>query len=202
MRAEGGKSGSLDPQAFRRVMGRFATGVTVVAAEAAQEIHAMTANAVTSVSLDPLLVLVCVDKRARLNRFIERAGGFSINVLSEDQEALSRFFAGAWRQPGTPEFRFVPWVGGPRLIGAVGAIGCHVARALEADDHWIVLGRVQALHEGDPSGRPLIFFGGHYRRLSETAGPTAPEEWSADAVRIYYDEWSSGSPRPSQEDPQ
>ncbi len=191
---------SLNAQAFRQVMGRFATGVTVIAAQHGAEIHGITANAVTSVSLEPLMVLVCVDKRARMNRFIESAGGFSINVLSEDQEALSRFFAGSWTLSSAPEFRFVPWVGGPRLVGALGAIGCTVERSVDAGDHWIVLGRVEALYEGDPSGRPLTFYSGRYRRLSEAEGAPAPEEWTTDAVRIYYDEWSGGPKLPPEED--
>jgi len=182
---------AVDAQAFRQVMGRFGTGVTVIVAEHNAEIHAMTANAITAVSLDPLLILVCVDKRARMTGFIQRASGFSINVLSEDQEPLSRFFAGSWKVPSPPEFRFVPWVGGPRLVGALAALGCAVERSVEAGDHRIVLGRVRALHQGDPSGRPLIFYRGHYRRLSEAEGGPAPEEWNAATVRIHYDEWSS-----------
>ncbi len=191
---------ALDAQSFRKVMGRFATGVTVVAAQHEDEIHGMTANAVTSVSLDPLLVLVCVDKRARMNRFIRSAGGFSINMLSEDQEALSRFFGGSWTLQTPPEFRFVPWHGGPRLVGSQAAIGCALDRSIDAGDHWLALGRVIALHEGDPSGRPLMFYGGRYRRLSEVEGPVAPEEWGHESVQIYYDEWSAGiQPQPDEE---
>jgi flavin reductase (DIM6/NTAB) family NADH-FMN oxidoreductase RutF len=181
-------------------MGRFATGVTVVAAEHHGEIHGMTANAVTSVSIEPLVVLVCVDKRARMTRFIQQAGGFSINMLSEEQEALSQFFAGTWRHAGAPEFRFVPWVGGPRLVGSLAAIGCRVDRFVEAGDHWIVLGDVEGLDEGDPAGRPLIFYGGRYRRLTEAEGPPAPEEWTAAAVRVHYDEWGGSPELPSPED--
>lgn len=184
------------PASFRRVMGLFATGVTVVAAREGEEIHGMTANAVTSVSLEPLLVLVCVDRRARMNRFLESAGGFSINVLSEDQEALSRYFAGSWKPPAPPEFRFLPWEGGPRLVGALAAVGCHIDRSIDAGDHRIVLGRVVSLHEGDPTARPLTFFASRYHRLSEVEAPAPPEEWSNDAVHIYYDEWSQGAPPP------
>lgn len=182
--------------AFRRVMGLFATGVTVVAAQEGEEIHGMTANAVTAVSLDPLLVLVCVDKRTRMNRFLRSAGGFSINMLSEDQEALSRYFAGSWRPAAPPEFRFLPWEGGPRLVGCVAAVGCLVDQWIEAGDHWITVGRVVALHEGDPTGKPLTFFAGRYRRLTDLEVPAPPEEWSNDAVHIYYDEWSGTSARP------
>lgn len=190
----------LNAKVFRRVMGRFATGVTVVAAEHNGEIHGMTANAVTSVSIDPLMMLVCVDKRARMNSFIQQAGGFSINVLSEDQEALSRFFAGTWRGASPPEFRFVHGVEGPRLVGSLATVGCRMHRLIEVGDHWIVLGDVKGLEEGDPAGRPLIFFGGRYRRLSEAEGPAAPEEWIAAVVRVHYDEWAGSPELPSPED--
>ncbi len=189
-------TGPVTPTTFRKVMGLFAAGVTVIAAREGDEIHGMTANAVTSVSLDPLLVLVCVDKRARMNRFLESAGGFSINILSEDQEALSRYFAGSWKPTLPPEFRFLPWQGGPRLVGCVGAAGCAIDRTIEVGDHRIVLGRVIALHEGDPTAPPLLFFGGRYRRLAGVEVPAPPEEWSHDAVHIYYDEWS-GTPLPA-----
>jgi len=191
----------MDPKAFRRVLGLFATGVTVVAAQHDDEIHGMTANAVTSVSLDPLLVLVCVGKHARMNQFIQGAGGFSINVLAEDQESLSRYFSGAWPHQGPPEFRFVPWPGGPRLVGALVAVGCVVERRVEAGDHSIVLGRVVALHEDSQHPQPLLFYGGRYRRLGEAEPPTAPpEQWPDDTVQIYHAEWSAGEPRPPQPD--
>ncbi len=152
----------------------------------------MTANAVTSVSLDPLLVLVCIGRQARMTRFVEQAGGFSINILTQDQEVLSRFFAGSWTPASPPEFRFLPWEGGPRLVGARGALGCRTERMIEAGDHWIVLGRVTALHEGDPGGQPLLFYGETYRRLSALEAVPAPDLWTDDAVQIYYDEWSHG----------
>lgn len=190
----------IEPGRFRRVMGLFATGVTVLAAQHGEDVHAMTANAVTSVSLDPLLVLACIGKQARMMRVIEQAAGFSINILSEDQEVLSRYFAGAWKQTTPPEFRFVPWQGGPRLIGALASIGCVSERAVEAGDHWILLGRVVALQEGDPAARPQLFYAGAYRRLSEREVTTAPDLWTDQAVQIYYDGWAQGAPPPPPED--
>ncbi|MDQ7843869.1 MAG: flavin reductase family protein [Armatimonadota bacterium] len=182
----------VDPDRFRKVMGRFATGVTVVAAEHDGEMHGMTANAVTSVSLDPLLLLVCVGRRARMSRWLERAGGFTVNILTEDQEALSRYFAGTWPHAAPPEFRFVPWEGGPRLVAALAALGCRRERLIEAGDHRIVLGRVIALYEGDAAAQPLLFYGGRYRRLSPAEAAPAPELWTGTDVRIYYDEWWQG----------
>lgn len=179
----------VDPGSFRRVMGLFPTGVTVLAAQHRDDIHGMTANAVASVSLEPLLLLACVAKGARMNGFIERSGGFSLNILSADQEALSRYFAGSWEGTSPPEFRFMPWEGGPRLVGSVASIGCRLDRSIEAGDHWIVLGQVIALHEGDRSVRPLLFFAGRYRRLSDLDEGVPAEPWSDEAVQIHYAEW-------------
>ncbi|MGH2400056.1 MAG: flavin reductase family protein [bacterium] len=190
----------VDADRFRRVMGFFATGVTVLAAQHDDNIHGMTANAVTSVSLDPLLVLACVGKRARMYPFIEEAGGFSINILTNDQEVLSRYFAGSWKPATPPEFRFQPWKGGPRLVGALASIGCRAERTVEAGDHWIVLGRVIALHEGDASAQPLVFLSGRYRRLSDVEAAPAPDLWKDKAVQIYYGEWSPDAALPPPED--
>lgn len=189
----------IDPARFRRVMGLFGTGVTVLAAQRGEDMHAMTANAVTSVSLDPLLVLACIGTRARMLPFVEQSGGFSINILTADQEVLSRYFAGAWQQ-APPEFRFVPWQGGPRLLGALATIGCLIERTVEAGDHRILLGRVVALEEGDPAARPLLFYAGAYRRLSEREVAAAPDLWTDRAVQLYHDEWSGESgPVPSED---
>lgn len=187
----------VNPGSFRRIMGLFPTGVTVLAAQHGEDIHGMTANAVASVSLEPLLLLACVAKSARMNSFIERSGGFSLNVLSADQEVLSRYFAGSWKVTPPPEFRFTPWDGGPRLVGSLATIGCRLDRSIEAGDHWIVLGRVIALHEGDRSARPLLFFAGRYRRLSDLAEGVPAEPWSDEAVRIHYGERRNRGHRPS-----
>ncbi|MFQ3662836.1 MAG: flavin reductase family protein, partial [Chloroflexaceae bacterium] len=85
---------AVDQREYRTTMGLFATGVTVITARAGEETRGMTANAVTSVSLDPLLLLVCVDRRARMARVIVEAERFAVNILRADQEALSRHFAG------------------------------------------------------------------------------------------------------------
>jgi len=181
-----------DSRAFRRTIGLFATGVTVVAVQLPDGVLGMTANAVISVSLDPLLVLVCVDHRARLADHLEVGGPFSINVLRDDQEVLSRYFAGGWRDLPQPEFRFESWDDAPRLVGALAALRCVVDRMDDGGDHWIVVGRVVDLHEAPSPWNPLLFFAGRYRRLSPAAAPAAPpEELGPDGVSIYYEEWGA-----------
>jgi len=170
-------------------MGLFATGVTVVTAHAGPDMHAMTASAVMSVSLDPLLVCVSVGRRARMNEFLLRAGGYALNILSENQQALSPFFASAWPHPSPPEYRLEPWVGGPRLVGCVAAVGCEVDRVVEAGDHHLFLGRVLALYRADGPLNPLLFFGGRYQRLGQpVAAPRDPiEMWNPEEVQIFYE---------------
>ncbi len=158
-------SSLVDPRDYRQVMGLFATGVTVVATEFEGEPRAMTASAVTSVSLDPLLVLVCIQNILPIAGQIQQTGCFSINILREDQEPLSNYFAQLWKEPAPPPYQFVAWEAGPRLEGAIASIGCVLHAVFDGGDHRIVVGRVLALYKGDEPYRPLLFYGGQYGRL-------------------------------------
>src|ERR1700679_4151316 len=106
-------------KSFRETLGLLATGVSVVATQIGGQVHAMTANAVSSLSLDPPLVLFCPAKRARFSNLLPQARGFSINFLRDEQEALSTYFAGFWKEPDAPRHRFVTAGGLPRLEGSV-----------------------------------------------------------------------------------
>lgn len=195
---------ALDPRLFRNTLGLFATGVTVIVAQAGDEVHAMTANAVSSLSLDPMLVLFCPAKKAHLAQSLEAITGFSINVLREDQEALSTYFAGGWKQPAPPPFRLVPWESAPqsdasasvarapRLEGCLASLGCELHQVLDGGDHWIVIGRVVALHQGIEPRKPLLFFGGKYRNVDFTeTGHPAPDlaNVADEPAHIFYDPW-------------
>ena len=165
----------MDTRSFRNVVGRFATGVTVIATEVNGDIKAMTANSFTSLSLDPPLVLFCAGKTSRTGQLIREAQGFSVNILRESQLPISTYFAGGWKQPEPPDFHFLPWHGGPRLEGCAAAIGCEMHAVLEGGDHWIVIGRVIELDTGLESCDPLLFYGGRYGRLADTKGGPAPD---------------------------
>lgn len=168
-------------------MGLFATGVGVVTTQSGREMHGMTANAISSVSLDPLLVLVCLKKDAKSLEIIRQSGAFAISFLSEDQEPISRHFSGS-REGREPEMHFQPWEGGPRLIGALGALGCTLFQSVAAGDHHILIGQVTALHEGEPGHPPLVFWGGRYREIREKA-PVAvePTENFGLTERMFYE---------------
>ncbi|MFN8483293.1 MAG: flavin reductase family protein [Anaerolineae bacterium] len=180
-----------DAQNYRRVIGQFATGVTVIVAQEGEDTHGMTANSVTSLSLEPLLLLFNVDRRAHLFPIVRDTGVFTVNILRVEQEPLSRYFAGGARKGmARPDFRFVPWVGAPRLDGCLASVACTVAHILDGGDHWIVIGRVVALHQGEMPGSPLLFYAGQYRQLAQ-AIVRPPADGNADAAPIpmYYDPW-------------
>lgn len=168
-------STEAEKRAFRDLAGLFATGVAIVTLEARGEVHAMTANAVASLSLDPMMMLFCPAKKARLARHFAELRQFTLNFLREDQEALSSYFAGGWKSQAAPPFRFVPSRAGPRLEGCLAAIGCDVATLHDGGDHWIVTGRVTALHRGVEPLRPLVFFSGKYHVVDFTEASPAPD---------------------------
>lgn len=166
---------SLDPKQFREVAGLFATGVTIVVAEVEGQVHAMTANSVTSVSLDPLLMLFCPSRKARIAQALAGLSRFSINILTQDQQALSSYFAGGWKDSPPPPFRFVDSAAGPRLEGALASIGCRTHSISEAGDHYLVIGEVISLHQGVMPHQPLLFVAGRYRRVDFSEGVLAPD---------------------------
>ena len=147
------KQASLDTRAFRRTMGLFATGVTVITTRVNGDIHGMTASSVAPVSLDPLLVLVSIARRTRMYGIIHRAGKFAINILSEHQEELSRHFAGAETglPPASLRFESGPDDGAPFIHDTLAAIRCRIEREVDVGDHVVVLGRVIQLREGSPA---------------------------------------------------
>lgn len=156
-----------DVPAFRRTMGLFATGVTVLTTTNSEgEPIGMTANAVASLSLDPMLLLVCVEKEANMASHILGAAGFSVCILGEDQMLLSDYFAGRLPLEPAPPFVLREWTGGPLLEGCIAAVSCMKYQVLEGGDHWIVLGEVVGLYRPEAHSNPLIFYDSQYRRLA------------------------------------
>jgi flavin reductase (DIM6/NTAB) family NADH-FMN oxidoreductase RutF len=157
----------IDDRAFRDAMGSFATGVTVITTEGRDRPHGMTANAVTSVSLEPPLILVCVGRSTRLSRYLTQGRRFAVNILGQHQEPLSRYFSQAWpeSQPA-PEYQFEYVDGVPTVEGSLTAVICDVAQLYDGGDHIIVLGNVRAIHNDESDREPLLFFRGHYSNFS------------------------------------
>jgi flavin reductase (DIM6/NTAB) family NADH-FMN oxidoreductase RutF len=152
---------------FRKVLGHFATGVTVVTVDDGALVHGMTANAFTSVSLDPLLILVCIGKKARTHRLVAEQMRFGVNVLAENHEEWARYFALVEQNGITAErlgIRFTrSALGTPMLEGGLARLDCKKVSFHNAGDHSICVGEVEDVQMAD--GQPLIFFRGRFRRL-------------------------------------
>ncbi|HUB02409.1 MAG TPA: flavin reductase family protein [Terriglobales bacterium] len=155
---------------FRKAMGTFATGVTILTVDHNSEIHGMTANAFTSVSLDPPLVLVCVDHRARTHAHLHARKRFGVNVLSNGQLPISEYYAQSAESHQHPEHvgaRFDRTAHGtPVLHGALAYLECRLISTQRAGDHTIFIAEVEEVEVRE--GEPLLYFRSEYRG----GGPT------------------------------
>jgi flavin reductase (DIM6/NTAB) family NADH-FMN oxidoreductase RutF len=149
---------------FRRAMGRFTTGVTLITTRLGDELHGMTANAVTSLSLDPMLVLVCVDKTADTHDILSKAGVFAVNILNKAQAEISNRFAkkefdGAHGLDDLPHGFAL--TGAPIIEGALAYLDCRTITEHHGGDHTIFIGEVVEARELS-EGEPLVFYRGKY----------------------------------------
>ena len=166
-------SSTIDAKLLRQTVGRFLTGVTIVVCAIEEEVLGMTANSFTSLSLDPPLILFCPGKHTRTGQNIASVGTFSVNVLREDQQPLSNYFAGGWKQPEPPPFRFVEEAGVPFLEGSLATLMCRTYKVVEGGDHWIVIGEVVGAHQGPEPLHPLGFHMGRYATIEKSAAAPA-----------------------------
>lgn len=151
---------------FRSALGSFATGITVITTRGEDHLFGMTANAFSSVSLDPPLVLVCVITGTTGAQAIQGNGIFAVNILGHDQEPISRYFASKDRPRGLDAFAEIAHTtaatGAPILEGAAGFLDCQLHATHEAGDHLIFIGEVLALGF-NPDVPPILFHAGRYR---------------------------------------
>ena len=150
--------------AFRRTLGMFATGVTVLTTRVGEQVHGKTANAFMSVSLQPPLVLISIDRRAKMGALLHEGTRFGVSVLEAKQTGLSDRFAGRVGDE-LPEATFEVIHETPLVEGALAHLVARVVRSYWGGDHSLFLGQVEFARYGD--GRPLLFHGGRYERLIE-----------------------------------
>ena len=151
---------ALDPAAFRHTLSHLASGVTVVTVlDAEGNAHGMTASAVTSLSLVPPMVLVCVDHNAQIHERIVRAGVFGICILGEDQRAVAERFADRDRHEFGIVRQHTP-AGLPRIDGAIAHLDVRRGEVHQGGDHSIITGVVEWSDTSD--GRPLVYFRSNY----------------------------------------
>lgn len=160
----------LDTDAFRKAVGRFATGVTVVTCVVDGVDHAMTASAFTSVSLEPLLVLVCVEKEARFHDAVLESGNWAVSILDSHGRRAAEWFATRGRplhgQLDRYPHRRGAVTGAALLDSALAWLECRTTAVYDGGDHDIVVGQVVDLELGGPDDAPLVYFRSHYRELS------------------------------------
>ena len=169
---------------FRVVMGRFATGITVVTTFDGGKPAGITVNALSSVSLDPPLVMVALDRSRFITPMVRANGRYAVNVLGEGQQALSDCFAHAPVSPGREAFCGATWhpgpTGMPLLDGSIATLECTVVQTFSAGDHDLFIGRVDSLdapgEDGPTPGAatPLLYFRRRYLRVRE--GDDSPVE--------------------------
>lgn len=168
--AGAGAGRPVDVDAFKAVLGRFATGVSIMTTVAGGAPHGMTVNALASVSLEPRLVLACVERATVMAASVARSGSFALSFLAADQAALSESFADSGRPVGAAQFTGLATTtavtGSPILAEAIAWLDCHVWASYDGGDHIIVVGEVVALDmDGDTGDDPLVYYRSEYGRF-------------------------------------
>ena len=172
---------SIDHMLFRQVVGSFASGVTIITTGREGNFHGMTASSFASLSLNPTLVLVCVDRGATTMSMMDDSGYFNVNILASHQESLSRAFASR----GSPESHGLNGVdhrigttGLPLLNGALAFCECRTVQKYDGGDHCIYVGEVENAGVSDQD-EPLLYYRGKYRGLLALAESLTPQETPA-----------------------
>ncbi|KAA0967049.1 flavin reductase [Sporosarcina sp. ANT_H38] len=156
----------MDDRLFRNAMGSFATGVTVITTEIEEEVHGMTANAFMSISLNPKLVAISIGENAKMHQHIKNANQFAINILSSDQQNVSKRFSGQLNIDS--EITFDSYKGLPILEDALAVVTCELYSEYVVGDHTIFIGHVTGVKIEEKE--PLMFCNGKYRELKELEG--------------------------------
>jgi flavin reductase (DIM6/NTAB) family NADH-FMN oxidoreductase RutF len=164
---------TVTPDEFRAALGRFSSGVTVITVETPSgDVHGMTASSFCSVSLQPPLVLVCVDHLAETYLHVQERGRFGVSILKEDQEALSEFFADPERNPDAARRLDIHYShmksGIPVVAGTLANLDCTVVQSHAAGDHTIFVADVKQVSVDE--GTPLLYFRGRYGACRSTPG--------------------------------
>jgi 3-hydroxy-9,10-secoandrosta-1,3,5(10)-triene-9,17-dione monooxygenase reductase component len=163
----------IRPDRFREVMGHFATGITVVTTFDGEQPQGITVNALSSVSLEPALVMVALDRRRFITPSVRSAGRYAVNVLGGDQQALSDCFAHAPVSPGREAFCGASWRRGPTglplIDGSIATLECTIVQTFTAGDHDLFIGQVDSLEEHRQDVAPLLYYRRRYLRIEQGA---------------------------------
>ena len=178
---------SVHPAEFRFAIGQFATGVTIVTALDGDKPVGITVNAFGSMSLEPPLVAIALDRRRYIVPMVEATGRYAVNVLAEDQQWLSDCFAGANVNPSRAAFCGAPWYPGqtglPLIGGTTASLECRVVQRIELGDHLVFVASVEAITVAEPDAPPLLYHRRRYLRIerASTAQVVGKPESAGDA---------------------
>lgn len=153
---------------FRHLMGRFVTGVTVIAVHADDDVAAMTANAVTAVSLDPLLLLCCIRNESGMLPALLSRGCFSVNILASGQDDVSRYYGGQ-RVGASPARWNLNEEDAPLLEGANASFVCDLYSSHQVGDHTVVYGAIRHMEADDQPSPALVYAAGRYHDIALAA---------------------------------
>jgi len=151
-------------QQFRSLMGRMVTGVTVIATRSSDVVFAMTANAVTSVSLEPIILLVCIRNESRMLPALLKEKNFSVNILAAGQDDVSRYYSGKFSNQCPASWQYTE-LGIPILEGANASFGCLVDSTQKIGDHTVVYGKVELMCGSNLASSALVYASGRYTHL-------------------------------------
>lgn len=164
-----GETVQIDALTYRKALGHFGSGVTIITTVHEGKVHGMTANAFCSVSLNPPLVLIAIDQRSRMHEHLAQSGFYGVSVLTCHQEPLSQHFAGKPQQ--ALQIAFIWHKDCPLLKGSLVQLVCRVTEAHPAGDHTLYIGQVEYLHYSDEHA-PLLFYSGKYKSLEGQTSET------------------------------
>jgi flavin reductase (DIM6/NTAB) family NADH-FMN oxidoreductase RutF len=163
----------IRPDRYREVMGHFATGITVVTTFDGDRPSGITVNALSSVSLEPPLVMVALDRGRFITPMVRGAGRYAVNILGADQQLLSDCFAHAPVTPGREEFCGAAWHPGPTglplIDGSIATLECTIVQTFSAGDHDLFIGRVDSLEQHRAGIAPLLYYRRRYLRIEQGA---------------------------------
>ena len=146
---------------FKKTLGSFVTGVTVVTTCLDSKLHGLTVNAFSSLSLNPPLVLICIDKKSESNKILKQSKIFAVNILSKDQKNLSKIFSDSKNNNRFHKVKTTTKItGSPIIVNSLGYIDCSVEKIIPAGDHNIFVGKIKSLNTKNLD--PLIYYRGNY----------------------------------------
>jgi flavin reductase (DIM6/NTAB) family NADH-FMN oxidoreductase RutF len=163
---------AAEPSAFKSAMRELAGGVSIVTVEVGRERSGFTATSVTSLSADPPAVIACVNRKSSSASLLSRTDRFGVSMLTQAQQRVADRFAGMNGVTGSQRYAAERWIqltadGAPVMLDSAISLDCRIEDMIEKHSHWILVGRVMAIHRGEVEAAPLVYWRGGYHQLAD-----------------------------------